>query len=300
MDNLQTIVVILVPMFIGFCFRLPKQALHIIDRLLMVCVYLILLLIGIGLGQSDNLGKQLGEIVCYTLLLFGLITLCNLAAIMWFDRRFPWQLTSQNNKRRRFSPSSGLQQLAMVLVGLILGLILPANLLPSQDVGHYALMALVFLVGLQLRGGGITLRQILLNKQGLQLSLIFILSCATGGILFALMLPQVPISQGLALSSGYGWYSLSGIMMTQTYGASWGSIALLNDLLRELFALMFIPILMPYFPNTAVGMGGATSMDFALPSIQHSGGLSAIPVAVSFGFTVNLTAPFMMVLFSSW
>ena len=40
------------------------------------------------------------------------------------------------------------------------------------------------------------------------------------------------------MSSGYGWYSLSGIVITSAYGAQWGSVALLNDLLRELFALL--------------------------------------------------------------
>ena len=45
------------------------------------------------------------------------------------------------------------------------------------------------------------------------------------------------------MSSGYGWYSLSGIVMTSAYGAEWGSVALLNDLLREFFALVVIPLL---------------------------------------------------------
>ncbi len=299
LDNLQTVAVILLPMFVGFCFRLPAPALRLTDHLLNVCVYLILLLIGMGLAQVENLGRELGGIAFYALLLFALLTGCNLAAMRWFDRRFAWQPASAAAAPHQVSFANGLKQLATVLLGLVLGLLLPAAWLPHQDIGHYTLMAMIFLVGLQLRGGGIPLRQILLNRRGLQLSVVFMLSCAAAGLLFALCVPKVSVWQGLALSSGYGWYSLSGMLMAQSYGAAWGSVALLNDLLRELFALAVIPVLMRRTAYSAVGIGGATSMDFALPVIQHAGGLAVVPVAVSFGFVVNLAAPLMMVLFGS-
>ncbi len=61
--------------------------------------------------------------------------------------------------------------------------------------------------------------------------------------------------------------------MTEAYGPVWGSVALLNDLAREFFALAFIPMLMRRHPSAAVGVGGATSLDFTLPVIQSSGGL---------------------------
>ncbi len=298
MDNLQTVLTVLLPMFVGFCFRLPAPALRLTDRLLTLCVYVILLLIGIGLAQTDNLGRELGGIAFYALLLFALLTGCNLAAMMWFDRIKPWQPAGKTADKQQVSFANGAKQIGTVLLGLGLGLLLPAALLPHKDAGHYALMMLIFLVGVQLRGGGIPLRQVLLNTRGLQLSGVFMLSCAAAGVLFALLIDGVSLWQGLALSSGYGWYSLSGIMMTQSYGAAWGSVALLNDLLRELLALAVIPLLMPRFANSAVGIGGATSMDFTLPAIQHSGGLAAVPVAVSFGFVVNLAAPLLMVFFA--
>lgn len=87
--------------------------------------------------------------------------------------------------------------------------------------------------------------------------------------------------------------------MTSAYGAQWGSVALLNDLLRELFALIFIPMLMRRFPSAAVGVGGATSLDFTLPVIQQAGGLAVVPVAISFGFIVNVLSPFLMVVFAA-
>jgi uncharacterized membrane protein YbjE (DUF340 family) len=117
--------------------------------------------------------------------------------------------------------------------------------------------------------------------------------------LFAALQPDVSWSKGLALASGFGWYSLSGIVMTEAYGPVWGSVALLNDLAREFFALAFIPMLMRRHPSAAVGVGGATSLDFTLPVIQSSGGLAVVPLAISFGFIINVLAPVLMVVFST-
>ena len=106
--------------------------------------------------------------------------------------------------------------------------------------------------------------------------------------------------QGLALASGYGWYSLSGTIMTDAYGAVWGSVAPLNDLAREVIALIFIPWVMRYSTSVAVSLGGVTSLDFTLPTILQAGGTQIGPIAISFGFIVNIVSPVLMVLFSSF
>ena len=184
--------------------------------------------------------------------------------------------------------------------GIVYGIALPKHYLPPTQWSTYVLMLLMLVVGLQVRGNGITLRQILLNPRGIQIAVLFILSCLGAGCFFALLLPDVSLMQGMAMASGYGWYSLSGIVMTQAYGATWGSIALLNDLCREFFALVTIPLLMRRSPSAAVGAGGATSMDFTLPVLQHSGGIRIVPIAISFGFITNIASPLLMVFFSSW
>ena len=158
----------------------------------------------------------------------------------------------------------------------------------------------MLLVGVQLGSSGITLRKVLINRRGVETFVLITVSGLIGGALFALLMPGVKLTQGLALASGFGWYSLSGIVMTGAYGPIWGSVALVNDLAREFFALMFIPLLMRRHPSAAVGVGGATSLDFTLPVIQNSGGLAVVPLAISYGFVINVAAPFLMVFFSSF
>lgn len=300
MDSLKTLLLVLTPMFIGFAIRVPKPYVPLIDKLLGWLVYLILLLMGLGLAQVENLLTHLNHIVLYVSVLFGLLMLFNVVALVLFERLHPTSLSIQGSETQpKISLLGSLKQPAVVLLGLVLGYMLPENWLPAEKWGTYALMLLILLVGIQLRSNGIPLRQVLLNKRGLQVSVVFMLSCMLAGLVFAAIFQDISWGKGLALASGYGWYSLSGIVMTQTYGATWGSVALLNDLLREFFALVCIPLLMRTSSAAAVGIGGATSMDFTLPIIRSSGGLAVVPLAISFGFVVNVLAPIWMLIFST-
>ncbi|QEY23350.1 lysine exporter LysO family protein [Neisseria animalis] len=299
MESLITLVSVLTPMFLGFFVKVPKSYLPVIDKMLSGLVYAVLLLIGVSLSRVENLGGQIHTILGTTVLLFVCTIGANLAALMWFDRRYPWQ-TQGTGKKAAVSISGSIKQVGCVVLGFLLGKVLANIWLPSENLGMYCLMALILLVGVQLNGSGVILRQVLINKRGVQTAMIMMASSLAGGLLFAALIPEVSWTKGLAMASGFGWYSLSGLVMTEAYGAVWGSIMLLNDLGREFFALVFIPFLMRRHPSAAVGSGGATSLDFTLPVIQSSGGLQAVPLAISFGFIVNVAAPFLMVVFSSF
>ena len=301
MDSLITLISILTPLFIGFFIRVPKQTLLWVDKGLNGLVYVILTLIGISLSQVDNIGHEIGFIAGAAALLFACVIGMNLLVLMVFDRKWPWQNDLKGSGRKaRISIRGSVQQIACVLLGFVLGRALKESWLPPESANTYALMLLVLLVGVQLGSSGITLRKVLINRRGVETFVLITVSGLIGGALFALLMPGVKLTQGLALASGFGWYSLSGIVMTGAYGPIWGSVALLNDLAREFFALMFIPLLMRRHPSAAVGVGGATSLDFTLPVIQNSGGLAVVPLAISYGFVINVAAPFLMVFFSSF
>ena len=101
------------------------------------------------------------------------------------------------------------------------------------------------------------------------------------------------------MASGFGWYSLSGILLTESFGPVIGSAAFFNDLARELIAIMLIPGLVRRSRSTALGLCGATSMDFTLPVLQRSGGLEMVPAAIVHGFIVSLLVPVLMAFFSA-
>lgn len=300
-DNLVTLILVLTPLFIGFALPLNKTLVHYSETMLGYLVYIILTLIGIELAQVEGLGSQINDIIFYVGVLSVLTIGCGLAGLMLFDRLIPWHPSSTaDTSEHKVSIRGSLIQVFCVLIGFLIGGILPQSMTPPGNTMTGLLMLLILLVGIGLKGSGITLKEVLLSKRGMQTSIIFTLSVLVGGVLFWLLIDEVSLTQSLALASGFGWYSLSAIVMTDAYGAVWGSIALFNDLVREFFALLFIPFFMRSYPSAAVGLGGATSLDFTLPVIQQSGGLGIVPLAISFGFIINIVAPVLMVVFASF
>lgn len=303
LDNFITLALILLPLVVGFFVPLPTKFVPYIDVILGKIVFVILFCIGLSLSQVANLGSQVGFILGNVLLLAVLSMGSGLLALWWFDKKYPYQRPlNAENQSSNISVFGSLVQLGCVIIGLIIGQFFALDKLPISldSVIKGLLMLLILLVGMSLSHAGMTLKQVLVNKRGVQMSVIFCSSVSLAGVIFALLKDDVGIMQGLAMVSGYGWYSLSGIIMTDAYGAVWGSVALLNDLLREFVALAFIPLLIKRYPSTAVGLGGVTTMDFTLPIIQSSGGNQIVPLAMSFGFIVNIISPILMVIFSSF
>lgn len=74
----------------------------------------------------------------------------------------------------------------------------------------------------------------------------------------------------LAINSGFAYYSLSSIFITEYRGAELGTIALLANIIREMATLLLTPLLARWFgPLAPISSGGATSMDTAQHYTVH-------------------------------
>ncbi|MGB2079649.1 MAG: lysine exporter LysO family protein, partial [Vibrio sp.] len=181
-----------------------------------------------------------------------------------------------------------------VVAGLILGLVVTIPGDWVDNASEAILLLLLFFIGIQLRNSGLTLKQIIMNKHGLMIAVVMITTSLIGGVICAWLL-DLPLYQSLAMSSGFGWYSLSGILIGDAFGPVFGGASFLLELLRELVALIMIPMLILRLPNTSIGYAGATAMDFTLPIIQTTGGVRCVPIAIVSGFILSLMVPTLMV-----
>ncbi|MGE5987784.1 lysine exporter LysO family protein [Klebsiella michiganensis] len=295
------LLIILLPLVIGYLIPLHRpSALKLIARLLSWIVYVILFFMGISLAFQDNLASNLLAILHYAAVSVVIILLCNIAALMWLEQKMPWQ----NHHRQEKLPSrlamalESLQLCGVVFIGFLIGLSGISFLQHATEASEYTLIFLLFLIGIQLRNNGMTLRQIVLNRRGMIVAVVVMVSSLLGGIINAFIL-DLPLKTGLAMASGFGWYSLSGILLTESYGPVIGSAAFFNDLARELLAIMLIPGLVRRSRSTALGLCGATSMDFTLPVLQRSGGVEIVPAAIVHGFILSLLVPILMAFFSA-
>ena len=119
-------------------------------------------------------------------------------------------------------------------------------------------------------------------------------------IVGSLLLSHRSLTDCLAISSGFGYYSLSSIFITEYRGAELGTIALLSNIIRELLTLLCAPLLVRWFGNLApISAGGATTMDTTLPIIVRTSGQEFAIVSIFHGFIVDFSVPFLVTLFCS-
>lgn len=291
---------IFAPLVVGYLFSISNaQTLEFINRSTSRLIYVILALMGLSLAALNNLGSNLKTILLYTVTFFVCLSVCNLMALPAIDKLLP--LKTDSSKQKLPLSSMAMESAKLILVvgsGLITGLVLPIGLDWVDTASEWILFVLLFFIGIQLRNSGLTLRQILLNKHGMVIAVTIIITSMLGGVIAAYLL-DIPLFKALAMSSGFGWYSLAGILMGDAFGPVYGGASFMLELLRELVALVLIPVLIRSYPCTSIGYAGATAMDFTLPVIQTTGGVRCVPIAIVSGFILSLLVPVLMLFFVS-
>lgn len=174
-----------------------------------------------------------------------------------------------------------------------------ADVLPqwvsSSTVSMMALCALLLCVGMGI-GSNPDMKSEFrsLNPRVALLSLATILGSWAGAAIAFLVL-QRTITDCLAISSGFAYYSLSSIFLTEYRGIELGTIALVANLVREAITLLGTPLLARIFgPLAPISAGGATTMDTTLPIITHTCGQRFTILAIFHGFIVDFSVPFLV------
>lgn len=174
-----------------------------------------------------------------------------------------------------------------------------ADVLPqwvsSSTVSMTALCALLLCVGMGI-GSNPDMKSEFrsLNPRVALLPLATILGSWAGAAIAFLVL-QRTITDCLAISSGFAYYSLSSIFLTEYRGIELGTISLVANLVREAITLLGTPLLARIFgPLAPISAGGATTMDTTLPIITHTCGQRFTILAIFHGFIVDFSVPFLV------
>ena len=103
------------------------------------------------------------------------------------------------------------------------------------------------------------------------------------------------ITDCMAINSGFAYYSLSSIFITEYRGAELGTIALLANVIRELITLLLTPLIAKRFgPLAPISSGGATTMDTTLPIIIQTVGQRYTALSIYHGFLTDFSVPFLV------
>ena len=187
-------------------------------------------------------------------------------------------------------------------LGIAVGLlsIVPQSLIDS-DISYYALCALMFCVGIGIGSDSELLSSFKkVNPRLMMLPIMTIVGTLAGTAAAALLLPHRHLFDCMAIGSGFGYYSLSSIFITEYKGAELGTMALLANIMREILTLLCAPLLVRWFGKLApITLGGATTMDTTLPIITRASGQDFVIVSIFHGFCVDFSVPFLVTFFCS-
>ena len=189
------------------------------------------------------------------------------------------------------------------ILGTLCGIfhLIPVDL-TKTNISFYTLCALMFSVGISIGNDPQTIRNFKsLNPRLVFLPIMTILGTLAGSALVSFALEGRSATECMAVGSGFGYYSLSSIFITEYKGAELGTVALLSNISREIFTLLTAPLLVRWFGNLApISSGGATTMDTTLPIITQCSGQQFVVVSIFHGFIVDFSVPFLVTFFCSF
>ena len=197
---------------------------------------------------------------------------------------------------------------AFFCIGCVVGTFNDSQL-EVHNPSMYVLYALMLQVGVSI-GSNKNLKVLV---KSLRFNMLLVpLATIVGTLLFSafasLLLSQWSVFDCMAVGSGFAYYSLSSILITELKTSSLGvqlatelgTIALMANIIREIMALLGAPLFVRYFGRLApICAGGATTMDTTLPIITRYSGKDLVFVSIFHGILVDFTVPFFVSFFCS-
>lgn len=198
----------------------------------------------------------------------------------------------------------------IVLAIFGIGCLAGAGFQPEADMHNWSLCilyALMLQVGIGI-GSNRSLQQELkkLSPKMLLVPAATIIGTLAFSAAASLLLSQWSVFDCMAVGSGFAYYSLSSILITQfkepsiglQLATELGTIALLSNIIREMMSLVGAPLIRKYFGQLAlISAAGVNSMDVLLPSITRCSGKEVMPIAIFHGILIDLSVPFFVNLF---
>ena len=294
-------------------FRLDEQNYFVkfADLITKIGLVILLLAMGANLGSNNQIVLQLGEIGFQAFIFAAVSIIFSLLAVIFFVK-----LMGLNNlllgggpkAEREIEDQSSDNTMtilifASVLVGILSGFFLlnggEQNWLDALT--NYSLAILLFGVGIDIGASREIFEDLkLMGWKLIVIPVLIALGSLLGSVLTGLFF-GFAVGESAAVGAGFGWYSLSGVLISKLHSAELGSLAFLTNVFRELLTVMILPLVAKYFGSlAAIAPGGATTMDVTLPLVKEAGGEAVVIPAFVSGAVLSTLVPILVPLFLSF
>ena len=302
MQSLWLIFQLLFCLFLGFLFakRLPKWFEALCFTVLPYFTYLLLIAIAIEFSHTLNNIESPGLILSNAMTIALLTSIGAFGCCYLLYKMIGVQPTQGKVSADLLFKSLINISYAFIALGIgyaiaEIGLAFDYQIILSS---WNLLLVFMFLIGLDLAYS--PLDRSWLNWRILLVPLGCILGSLLGACASLLFIQNIGLKDLIMLSQGYGFYSMTGIVVTELRNAELGSVALMNDLFREIFAILFMYLIGWRYPRSAISSAGATAMDVTLPMVKQSCGNEFIPHAMVSGFILSVLAPIVVSLLAAF
>lgn len=291
---------------------LPDKALKASDILMNVALFALMAIIGLNIGLSDTVMKNLGSIGLKCLLIslaaiwcsVGLTVICEKTVMPLEKIRL--QLLAEKDPEVIYEEAAeedkkGFPTLLITMPAFIAGGILVGYfLVPKGENGwldNALTVSLIFLytgAGVMLASNKSVFNYI--RKLGLRilfLPLAIFAGCVLGGFIGGLLL-DVPLKWSVLSASGMGYYSLTGAFLTEAYGIEAGVYGFIVNVSRDVFTVALLPLLVKISKGSAIASGAGGCMDTMLIPVSKAVGPELSLVALISGTITTLAVPFLL------
>lgn len=285
----------------------PERLHGLNSRLQLVATTLLIFGMGVTLGARENFLAELSS-VGFASVVFGLLpTAASTALVYALTRLFMGEQARERtsvDRGRDAVQSGGASETTLIacavgalLFGACYGLS-PLELAPVEwlaESSDAVLYALMFFVGVSVGSSKGILSKV--RRYGVRAAIVpagIVVGSLAGGLAGALLCGLSP-AVGCAMASGLGWYSLTGVMMSDLVNAQVGSITFLSNLLREIVSFFSIPWIARHLNYlTCIAPAGATSEDTTLPMMIRCTNEETVVLSVVNGVVCSALVPVLI------
>ena len=157
---------------------------------------------------------------------------------------------------------------------------------------------MLFFVGFDLGTEGDILGKI--KKAGFKI-LVFPFAIMLGtlcGTAFTGLVAGLTLREGLAVGSGFGWYTLAPLLLSQ-YSTEISALSFMHNVMREIIGILLMPFVAKYIGYIeTTALAGAAAMDTCLPIVEHCTSSHIVIYSFVTGVTMSISVPILVPLFA--
>lgn len=301
---------------------LPPRVLRGSDMVMNAALMLLMTVIGLNIGLSETVMKNLGRIGIKCLLISLAAIACSVALTVLCEKtvmpleKIRLTLLRENQEAMRQNPDAGRGALPraenagskqeggsfsplliLMPIFILLGILIGYFALPKGDAAWLDTLLTVSLFFLY-TGAGIILgtnKEVFTYIKKLGLRMLFLplsifAGCLLGGFLMGVVL-DVPLKWSVLSASGMGYYSMSGAFLTEAYGIEAGVYGFIVNVSRDVFTVALLPLLVKISKGSPIASGAGGCMDTMLIPVSKAVGPELGLVALISGTITTLAVP---------